>query len=64
MSKVNNIHRCIDYLIEHNYYGDFNMLFAANCKDTADYICEVFTTQNGDEVSDKIYKTVKEMLEG
>ena len=64
MSKVNNIHRCVDYLTEQGYYGDFNMLFAANCKNTAEYICEVFTTQDGGEVSDKIYKVVKEMLEG
>lgn len=61
--KIKMIHQCVEYLTERGYYGDFNMLFATNGKDTADYLCESFSTSDGGEVLDSDYEIIKEWLE-
>lgn len=61
--KIKAIHRCVEFLTEQGYYGDFNMLFATNGKNTAEYLCERFTTSNGAEVLDSDYDVVREWLE-
>lgn len=61
--KIKMIHQSIEYLAERGYYGDFNMLVATNGKDTADYLCDIFSTSDGGEVLDSDYELIKEWLE-
>lgn len=60
--KIKLIHQAVEYLSEQGYYGDFNMLYAANGKDTAEYLCERFTTKDGGQVCDSDYDIIQEWL--